>query len=82
MKRVLIRIKHKIYYYRNNKEILGVHEDIRGDESGISGDVSRISGDIDDCEISDEERKRGIKIEELIKEEENEKPFRRLPEHT
>ena len=75
MKRVLIRIKHKTYYYRDNKDILGIHE-------GISGNVSGIRGDIDDCEISDEERKRGIKIEELIKEEENEKPFRRLPEHT
>jgi len=40
---------------------------IRGDVSGIRGDVSGIRGDLDDCEITDEDRTKGINIEELLK---------------
>ena len=60
--------------------IIGMHGDIYGDVSNISADVSNISGDVtgvsgdvtgitgnmDDCEISDEDRKNGININELI----------------
>ena len=46
---------------------------IRGDLSGISGDLTEIYGDLTgvygdltDCEITEEDRKRGIDIKELI----------------
>ena len=69
MKRVLTRISVETYYYRNDKKILGVHENIRGNVSGINGDVSGIRGDVGSCKISAEERKIGVKIEDLLIEE-------------
>ncbi len=53
-------------------KLIGMHDgirgevNIRGDVSNIQGDVSNIWGNIDDCELTDEERKRGIDINELI----------------
>ena len=40
---------------------------IEGDVSGIRGNVSGIEGNVASCEITEEERKRGIDIKELIK---------------
>ena len=34
--------------------------------SGIYGDVSNISGNLDECELTDEDRARGIDISQLI----------------
>ncbi len=39
---------------------------IKGDVSGFCGDVSGIRGNLDDCEISDEERKLVINISDLV----------------
>jgi hypothetical protein len=50
----------------NLSRIRGNLSGIRGNLSGISGDLSGISGDVDDCEITDTEREKGIKIEDLI----------------
>lgn len=47
--------------------ITGMHSGIRGDLSGIRGDLTGIRGDLDTCEITDEEREKGINITELIK---------------
>jgi len=47
--------------------IRGDVNDIWGDVSDISGNVTGIYGNLDDCEITDEERERGIDIRELIK---------------
>ena len=90
MKKQLKRTKIEVYYYKDDKKIIGAHENIRGDisgirgdisgirgdisgisgdVSGISGDVSEVSGDIDLCRITEEERERGIKIEELVLED-------------
>ena len=106
MKRMLKRQRAEIYYYENNKKIIGVHLAIKGDVSGIKGDVSGIKGDVSDiwgnvsgikgdvsgikgdvsgiwgdvsgikgnvdlCEITEEERKIGIRIEDLIIKEDN-----------
>ena len=43
---------------------------IYGDVSGIYGDASDISGYIDSCEITDEEREKGVRIEDLLIKEE------------
>jgi hypothetical protein len=37
-----------------------------GDISGIMGDFTNVSGDFDQCEITNEERFYGIRIEDLI----------------
>lgn len=37
-----------------------------GDLTGVRGDLSGVSGNIDDCEITDEDRKKGISIDDLI----------------
>jgi len=58
----------------NVSGIRGDVSDIRGDVSGIYGNVSGIYGyvsgiygNIDECEITDEEREKGIDIKDLIK---------------
>ena len=47
-------------------KIRGDVSGILGNVSGIRGDISGIAGNIDDCWITDDERKTGIKIEDLI----------------
>ncbi len=81
MKKKLTRVKSEIYHFdKDGKKIVGAHSNIsgnvsgiygdvsgiRGDVSGIYGDVSGIRGNVDDCEITEEDRKRGIDISELI----------------
>ena len=39
---------------------------LRGDVSNLRGDVSNLTGNVDDCEITKDERKTGINIEDLI----------------
>ena len=41
--------------------------DLFGDISGIYGDCSDITGNLDECDISDDERKKGVDIRELIR---------------
>jgi hypothetical protein len=40
---------------------------ITGDVSGITGNVSGITGNLDRCEISEEDRIKGVNISDLIK---------------
>ena len=50
-------------------DISGLHGDIsglHGDISGLYGDCSGIMGNIDNCEITDEEREKGVNIQDLI----------------
>jgi len=44
---------------------------VRGNLSGVKGNLSGVKGNLDDCEITDEERIKGIKIEDLILENEH-----------
>ena len=53
-----------------NKVVTGLHSGITGDLSGIRGDLSGISGNIDECELTDSEREKGVNISELIAESE------------
>ena len=62
-----------LYYYRDGRKIRGIANYLYGDVSGLSGDVSglygiatNMSGNIDDCELTDEERKNGVDINDLI----------------
>jgi hypothetical protein len=47
-------------------DIRGNLSGIRGNLSNIRGNLSNIRGDLDDCEISSEDRDKGIHISELI----------------
>ena len=47
--------------------IIGDVTGISGNVTGIRGDVTGISGNVDDCNVTDAEREKGIKIEDLIK---------------
>lgn len=75
MKQALTKKEYSIWYFDGNGQkiegvplsITGYVTDITGDVSGITGNVSGIRGDIDDCKITNKERIKGIKIEELIK---------------
>ncbi len=61
MKALLVKnINNGIYYYKDSIKIKGAHKNIRGNVSGIRGDIN-------DCEITPEERKKGVSIQELIK---------------
>ena len=40
---------------------------LSGDCTGLSGYCTSLSGDLDMCEVSNEERKKGMKITELVK---------------
>mgnify|MGYP001607139993 CR=1 FL=1 len=50
----------------NVSGLSGNASELSGDVSGLSGDVSELNGNIDFCELSDNDRKRGIRIEALI----------------
>lgn len=53
-------------YWGDLTWISGDLSEISGDLSGIRGNLTGIRGDLDECEITPEDRARGIKIEELI----------------
>ena len=40
---------------------------VRGDLTHICGDLTFVFGDLDACEITQEDRKRGVQIDELVK---------------
>ena len=60
MKAKLTRVENKTYYFDEN----GDRHD--GVPVGIQGDLSGIRGNLDDCEITEGDRLRGINIVELI----------------
>jgi hypothetical protein len=39
---------------------------VRGDLTGVRGDLSGVRGDLSKCDISAEDRKKGIDIKDLI----------------
>jgi hypothetical protein len=48
-------------------ELRGNCTGLSGDCTGLSGDCTGLSGDLNDCDISKEERKKGINIKDLTK---------------
>ena len=47
-------------------DLWGNVSDLRGDVSDLLGDVSGLRGDVGECEITDEERKGGVNVSNLI----------------
>ena len=77
MKKCLVRIKNEecVYHYVNCNRVEGVPDGItgnltgiRGNLSGITGDLTGISGDIDDAGLTDYDRKRGVRVDDLVME--------------
>ena len=60
-------MKRKLFAKR--MKLKGLHSGLWGDYSGLWGDCSGLEGDLDECEIIDEERKKGVNIQDLITEE-------------
>ncbi len=65
----------KLYYFENGIKIQGCHSRLSGDISGLSGDVSGLSGNvsgilgnISECDITPEDRRKGINITDLLME--------------
>lgn len=50
----------RIWHYSNGGRVDGAHESLSGDATGLRGDVG-------DCDLSDEERKRGVSVHDLVK---------------
>jgi aggrecan 1 len=46
--------------------LTGYISGLRGDISGLTGDISGLRGDISKCELTDEERKNGVNINDLV----------------
>lgn len=69
MKQVLKRRKlNQLYYYKNGIRIDGIPDTLQGNVSGLWGDASGLRGDIDDCELTDEDRVKGVNIMDLVSE--------------
>ena len=47
-------------------DVSGSLSGVSGNLSGVSGNLSGVSGDLDECKISDDDREKGIDIEDLI----------------
>ena len=68
MKKLLIKKNKSIYYFKEGGVMVdGSPDFITGDLTGITGNLSGITGDLNDCGITDEDRKKGILVEDLIK---------------
>ena len=74
MKKALQKIQNELYHYFNGKKSLGQNKNMSGDCSGLRGNCTGLRGectdlygDLRECEITDEERKKGIDIKDLIK---------------
>ena len=63
MKRELTKTACKVWHIRD-----GIRRE--GPPSDVWGDLTGVRGDLDDCEITQEDRKAGIHISELLKRDE------------
>ena len=67
MQKKLHKEKKELYHYVDGQKVFGENSKMSGDCSYLSGNCSRLSGDLDDCEITKEERKKGVNIKNLVK---------------
>ena len=75
MEKALTKVSNELYYYdKNTKRKEGKNDKmsgncsrLRGDCSYLRGDCSGLRGDLTDCEITNEDRNKGINIEDLVK---------------
>ena len=83
MLKKLRKVNMKVWHYdddgnyvesihaRISGDVSGLSGDVgwlRGDVSGLRGNVSWLRGDVNDCEISQKERDKGVNIADLLAE--------------
>ena len=51
---------------RKTEQYWGYLSGVWGDLTGVRGDLTGVRGDLDECQITGEDRKNGIDIEDLI----------------
>jgi hypothetical protein len=54
--------------------VWGDFSGVRGDLTGVRGDFSGVRGDLSDCGLTDNDRRRGVNVEDLISCPEDETP--------
>ena len=59
IKKLQKRVRKELHHFENQSEILGPN-------SKMSGDCSGLSGNLNDCEITEGERKTGVLITDLV----------------
>ena len=52
--------------YGDISELYGDISELSGDITGLTGDITGLTGNINNCEITDGERKAGVNIQDLI----------------
>ena len=63
---IVVNVPHKLRGKISN--LYGeISPNLRGDISGIQGDCTNIFGNLDDCKLTNEDRKNGIDIKNLLK---------------
>ncbi|MHA1353563.1 MAG: hypothetical protein ACTSR1_00125 [Candidatus Heimdallarchaeota archaeon] len=67
MKKKLKNIEDHLLF-GDKSELIGDCSGLVGDCSELYGDCSGLEGDFDECEITDEDRNKGINIRDLIRE--------------
>ena len=66
MKKALSRVTTKLYHYKGDIKVDGTNSEMIGNCTGLYGNCSGLRGDLDECDITDEDRKKGIDIAELV----------------
>lgn len=66
MKKALQNKQNELYHFVGGKKVTGQNNNMSGDCSGLRGNCSDLYGNIGDCKITEEERKKGVNIKDLI----------------
>ena len=80
MKKALSRVTTKLYHYKGDIKVDGTNSEmignctglsgnctgLRGNCTGLRGDCTGLRGDLYECDITDEDRKKGIDIAVLV----------------
>jgi hypothetical protein len=66
MKKALSRVTTKLYHYKGDIKVDGTNSEMIGDCTSLNGNCTGLSGDLYECDITDEDRKKGIDIAELV----------------
>ena len=66
MKKALSRVTTKLYHYKGDIKVDGTNSEMIGNCTGLRGDCTGLRGDLYECDITDEDRKKGIDIAELV----------------
>ena len=70
MKKCLKKLELKIYHVVKGEKIDGVHAGVWGNVTGIRGNVTGIEGDVDGAGLTDDERRSGVDVSQLIEDRE------------